>query len=318
MNVLVTGADGFVGRHVVARLEREGHEVMAAIGPGGEPPGEWGTARPSPSASHVLDLDDRASVSTVVGAAGRRDAVLHLAGVSSVTESRRDPGRAWEVNAAGTARLCEALAGERNAGRFAGKVIVVSSAEVYGATGTHGRKETDTPSPCSPYAASKLGAEIAGLEVWRRTGLEVVVARPFPHTGPGQRNTFAIPAFLERLEAAKRAGAPTVKTGDLTVIRDYLDVRDVAAAYLALLGAGVPGEVYNISRGAGIALADVFRRLATLVGVEVEPVADRSLLRAGDIPSLVGDPSKLHALTGWSPSIPLAQTLSDMVHAQAN
>jgi len=142
-----------------------------------------------------------------------------------------------------------------------------------------------------------------------------VIARGFPHTGPGQSPVYVVPAFLQRLLAAQAAGAAEVRTGSLEPVRDLLDVRDVAAAYIALLTQGSPGEAYNVARGEGVTLGELFSRLADLVGVKVKPVPDASLMRPGDIQYLVGDASKLRAVTGWSPRFTLEQTLRDMVNA---
>ena len=315
MTLLVTGADGFVGRYLVRHLLTAGHHVIAAIGPGGTPPEAWIPAGlPGTVEARTLDLTDPPSIEALAREAG--DAIVHLAAVSSGRAARSDPGRAWLVNAAGTALLCDALA--RRPKPFRGRLLVVSTAEVYGAGVECPRVETDPLVPCSPYAATKVGSEIAAREAWRRTGLDVVVARPFPHTGPGQPPLFAVPAFLARLEAAHQSGGTTVKTGNLTPVRDYLDVRDVVRAYVALLEVGASGEVYNIASGTGVSLSEVFHRLAALVGVAVEPETDPALLRPADIPHLVGDPSKLRNASGWVPAIPFQQTLSDMVHAEAN
>ncbi|NNG17306.1 MAG: NAD-dependent epimerase/dehydratase family protein [Gemmatimonadales bacterium] len=315
MTLLVTGADGFAGRYLVRHLLTAGHRVVAAIGPGGTPPEAWIPAGlPGTVETRTLDLTDHPSI---VALAHEADgAIVHLAAMSSGRAAQSDPGRAWLVNAAGTALLCDALA--RRSSPFRGRLLVVSTAEVYGARGERPRVEDDPIVPCSTYAATKAGGEIAALEAWRRTGLDVVVARPFPHTGPGQPPLFAVPAFLERLKAAHRTGSATVKTGNLTPVRDYLDVRDVVRAYVALLEVGASGEVYNIARGTGVPLLDVFQRLAALVGVAVEPETDPALLRPADITHLVGDPSKLRNASGWAPAIPFQQTLGDMVHAEAN
>jgi GDP-4-dehydro-6-deoxy-D-mannose reductase len=310
MKVLVTGADGFVGRHLVARLVQTGHAVTAACRPGASEP-DWGQAvRTVP-----FELTDGASMDAAVK--GKLDAVVHLAAVASNREATADPGLAWVINAAGTARLVEALLSARAAGEMDPVVLIVSSAEVYGPGSAGPRREQDPASPNSPYAASKLGAELAALEAWRRSGLRVMVARPFTHTGPGQRPPFVVPSFVERLLAARSRGATRVPTGNLDPVRDMLDVRDVVQAYLALLTRGQPGETYNVARGQGISLRELFQRVAAIVGVSAEPVADPSLQRAGDIPHLVGDPAKLHRATGWVPGISLDQTLRDMVHAQA-
>ena len=308
MNVLVTGADGFVGRYVVGRLRAAGHAVTACHRAGAALPA-WAAA--SGAAWQPLELGDGSSVARA--AARDADHVVLLAGLASGSMARKDPGLAWEVNAAGTARLLDALAA-----RPRRAVLVISTGEVYGPGDPRPRTERDTPQPASPYAASKLGAEVAALETMRRTGLPVIVARPFPHTGPGQTDLFVAPAFAARLREARRTGATEVTTGPLEPVRDLLDVRDVAAAYVGLLERGVPGETYNVAGGTGLGLRDLFDRLAALVGVPAVPRLDPALARAADIPHLVGDAGKLREATGWAPVIPIHQTLQDLVDAQAH
>lgn len=310
MTVLVTGADGFVGRWLVRALVAAGHSVVAAAGAG--------TAPADLSAAPVrwmpLELRDPRSVERV--AAEPVDGVVHLAGLASGAESLADPARAWEVNAAGTARLVGALGARRARGEADPLVVVVSTAEVYGSC-DRPLRESDPVAPRSPYAASKAGAELAARETAARTGLRVVVARPFPHTGPGQDARFVVPALAQRLLAARRAGARAVKVGNLDATRDLLDVRDVAAAYLALLGAGRPGETYNIASGVGVRLRDLFDRLARVVGVDAIPEADAALMRPADLPMLVGDAAKLRS-AGWAPAIALDTTLRELVDAEAH
>jgi GDP-4-dehydro-6-deoxy-D-mannose reductase len=316
MRVLVTGADGFVGRRLVGRLTEAGHEVTAACRPvqgqqnlGGDP---WDNrVRTVP-----LELDDDRSVRRALS--DPQDAVVHLAAVASVREAREDPGRAWVINAAGTARVMDALISAREQGQSDPVVLNVSSSEVYGAGPALPRAESDPVLPQSPYAASKAAAEIAALEAWRRTQLRVIIARPFTHTGPGQRPPYVVPAFIERLLAVKAGGPRRTPTGNLKPMRDLLDVRDVVKAYLALMRSGIPGETYNIARGEGITLEQLFGRIAEIIGVEAEPFPDPNLVRSGDIPHLVGDATKLRETTGWSPAITLNQTLQDMVDAQTH
>lgn len=317
MKVLVTGADGFVGRFLVRRLVAGGHAVGAAVRRGGAPPAAWLSVAEARAVERLdLELDDSGTVESV--AAWGADGVVHLAAVASSREARRDPGLAWTVNAAGTARLLEHLAIARERGGNDPAVIVVSSGEVYGDGPARPRVETDPVRPQSPYAATKAAVEIGALEVARRTGLGVIIARSFQHTGPGQTETYVIPALARRLVDAGRNRRVDVMTGNLDPIRDIIDVRDVVAAYIALLERGARGETYNVSRGEGIALRDVFVRLAAALGVDAVPVTDPSLARSGDIPHLVGDPAKLRAATGWTPAYTMDQTLRDVLDAQAD
>jgi GDP-4-dehydro-6-deoxy-D-mannose reductase len=312
VRLLVTGADGFVGRHLVRRLAGEGHRIGAACRPGG-PAVNWGEADVTVV---PLELTDDASVRRAVEFGP--DAVVHLAAVASNREALADPGLAWTVNAAGTARLAEALGARRQAVGGEARLLVVSSGEVYGPGPRTPRRETDPLAPLTPYAASKAAAELAGLEVWRRTGLPVIIARPFTHTGPGQEQRFVLPSFVARLREARTSGARRVPTGNLGPVRDLLDVRDVVEAYLLLLRSGEPGEIYNVARGEGTSVGELFRMLADLLGAEVEPEVDPSLARETDLPHLVGDSTKLRRATGWAPARTLQQTLRGLVDAEAD
>jgi GDP-4-dehydro-6-deoxy-D-mannose reductase len=307
----VTGADGFVGRWLVRAARARGISVIATTMPGATPPIEWRDAsgpRPDVMAADLLDDD---AVQRLADA--RPDMVVHLAAIASGAAARQDPAAAVAVNAAATTLLAALLAMSSRP-RF----LFVSSGEVYGAGHDGPISESAPMRPGSPYAESKARAEQALHAIWQRGVLPVVIARAFPHTGPGQSTTYVLPALATRLREAKRASASTIKAGNLAAVRDFLDVRDVVRAYLLLLEHGEPGETYNVASGTGRKLSDCFAQLATVVGVSVRVEQDAALLRPGDIPALVGDAAKLRATTGWSPEISFERTLQDLVNAQAD
>ncbi|HUL03879.1 MAG TPA: GDP-mannose 4,6-dehydratase [Gemmatimonadales bacterium] len=311
MKALVTGADGFVGTWVVRRLLADGWEVT-----GGVQPARLGRDAGAGAEWVPLEVTDADSVRRCM--ARPFDAVIHLAAVASVSDAAGDPGQAWEVNAAGTARLVEAIVAAKRAGTADPLLLVVSTGEVYGRGDATPRRETDPAAPCSSYAASKLGAEVAALEGWRRAGVRTVVVRAFPHTGPGQDPRFVVPAFVQRLRQAKRTATATIKVGNLAPVREFLHVADVVDAYVRLLASGEAGEVYNVASGRGVSVAELLDRLAKLVGVCPKREVDPALVRATDIPYLIGDAAKLRACTGWAPRHSLEETLQDVIDAQAD
>ena len=172
----------------------------------------------------------------------------------------------------------------------------------------------DTPTvPASPYAASKLAAEAVALQAWRGYGQHVVVVRPFNHIGPGQSPNFFVPALARRIVEARRSGSTSLRVGTLTTRRDFTDVRDVVAAYRLLIERGDPGEVYNVCSGRDVAMAEVAAQLLALAGTDLALETDPELVRPVDVPVLRGDASKLHAVTGWEATTPLATTLADVL-----
>lgn len=316
MKVLVTGADGFVGRWLIRRLLDDGREVYAAVRPAADASDDGLSDEERAAVRWLpLELTDGESVRRCVDLP--YDAVVHLAAVASGIDALGDSGYAWNVNAAGTARVVHVLAEAKRDGRGDPVVLVTSTGEVYGRGDPSPRTETDPLAPCSPYAASKVGAEAAALEAWRRTGLRVIVVRPFPHTGPGQNPRFVFPAFAQRLKFAKQIGAPVVKVGNLEPVRDFLHVTDVVDAYARLLTQGRPGETYNVASGRGISLGDLFQRMAGALGVRPIAEADPELVRPADIPYLVGDAAKLKAATGWAPRHGLDAIIQQVLDATA-
>jgi GDP-4-dehydro-6-deoxy-D-mannose reductase len=290
MRALITGGKGFVGQWLASHLKDRGDEVV------------------------VIDIetdvaDGPALRKVVTGAAP--DAIYHLAAMTHVGESWENPSQVLKVNVLGTAELLAAARSLPNPPA----VLVVSSAEVYGVVspGQLPLKETAPAAPATPYAASKLAAEVVALQAWRGYRQPVIVVRPFNHIGPGQSPNFAVPALAKRIVEARKAGTRSLRVGTLTTRRDFTDVRDVVVAYRLLIEHGVPGTIYNVCSGRDVAISDVAHELLTLAQAELELVIDPDLVRPVDVPVLRGDASLLQAATGWTPSIPLATTLADVL-----
>jgi len=282
----VTGGSGFVGRWLVAHLDNAGDEVVAA--------------------DTDVDVTDAAAVARSMAAAAP-DAVYHLAGLAHVQRSWDEPAEYLRVNAGGTLNVLEAA----RACAGAPRVLVISSAEVYGAVGPEQLpvREDQPLRPVSPYAASKAAAELVAVQAHLGRGTAAVRARPFNHAGPGQAPTFAIPAFARRIVDAQRDGAGALRVGNLSARRDVVDVRDVVRAYRLLVERGEPGEAYNVCTGRSVEVGELVERLLVLAGADLRLEPDPDLLRPVDVPELRGDPSRLRAATGWEPEVPLDGTL---------
>ncbi len=297
MRVLVLGAGGFVGRHLVALLRERGHQVV----PADRTPHEDGLP---------VDVTDPLAVLGALELV-RPAAIAHLAAQAFVPAALADPAGTFAVNAGGTLHVLDAARAQAAAG-LAPRVLVVSSAEVYGAqpAEAYPLRETTAPRPANPYAASKLAAEALALAYARSYGLDAVVTRAFNHLGPGQDERFAVAGFAAQVARAAAGHGPLIRVGNLDAARDFLDVRDVCAAYALLLeGAGEPGELYNVAGGTATALKDVLRQLVQIARVPVEIREDPARLRPADVPHSAGDASKLRAATGWAPRISLAAAL---------
>lgn len=290
MRVLVTGSKGFVGQWLIRHLQAEGDE---AVGLDAE-----------------VDITDPPAIAKAITRAVP-EAICHLAAQASVGASWSDQAATYTVNTVGAVNVLAAAAACDTRPR----VLLVSSSEVYGRI-----RPSDLPvreeapfAPVSPYAASKAAAELAGMQAWLGQGLEVVRARPFNHTGPGQRTDFVVPALARQVAEAVASGADALYTGNLEPKRDITDVRDVVRAYRLLLERGVPGDAYNVCSGTSVSIREVAERLLRIAGLDLPVVIDEDRVRPVEIPELLGDPSKLQAATGWRPEIELDQTLADVV-----
>ncbi len=278
--------------------------------------GSWLVAHLREQGDDVVPTDSEIDVTDPAALRGalvdsEPDAVYHLAALTHVGRSYDEPSEVVRVNALGTLSVLEAA---RVCPR-APRVLVVSSAEVYGRVGEEDLplREESPLAPVSPYAASKIAAEFLAIQAHLAYGLETIRVRPFNHVGPGQSTDFAVPALASRIVDAKKSGATWIPVGNLDAKRDLTDVRDVVRAYRMLVIDGMPGSVYNVSSGRSIGIDDVANRLLELADADLELRPDPKLVRPVDVPVLLGDSSKLEKETGWRPEIELRQTLDDVL-----
>lgn len=310
--VLVTGAAGFVGSYMLDALRREGAEITALATDAPETPSAAGEI-----SWRYGDLRDERYVAGVVEAA-RPDTVIHLAAISHVPTATADPALAWDVNVTATARLLHELGRARDVGVIDPTVLIVGSAEQYGRHDTHEFPlvESSVQAPRTVYAATKAAQEILALQCWRATGLKVVVARSFNHSGRGQPTRFLLPALVQRAVELRGAEPGTsMPVGNRSPIRDFLHVSDVVAAYISLCQRGAPGEAYNVASGTGWSVQQILDRVLARAGVQATPVEDPSLVRPVDVPVLIGDSHKLQRATGWSATRALDDIIDDLLHA---
>jgi GDP-4-dehydro-6-deoxy-D-mannose reductase len=300
MRALVTGASGFVGRYLVEALRGEGADVIACGGP-----------QDAGTEFFPLDLRDPRSLTAALEAA-RPSVVFHLAAQTFVPDAIAAPLETYEVNTMGSARLAHAIGSWR--GPAPVRIVFASSAEVYGTRerGEYPIRENLDLRPGNPYGGSKAAAEAILLAQSRSYELDIVVARAFNHIGAGQSRRFVVPSLASQLAGIAAGGSPQLLVGNLEAARDFLDVRDVVAAYIALARRGERGEVYNVCSGAAVTIRDVLRELILIARVPVEVREDPARLRSTETLLSVGSPQKLRDQTNWEPKIPLVRSLRDV------
>jgi GDP-4-dehydro-6-deoxy-D-mannose reductase len=284
--IVITGATGFVGTHLTRRLQENAVDIHG-----------W--------SSRSVNLLDAAAVDAAVERAKPAE-VYHLAGASHVGESWARSTEHLAIHVMGTHHLLDAV--RRHAPRC--RVLVVSSGMVY-----RPRPEPlteDSPiGPASPYGLSKIAEEQLALHAAAQDGLEIIVARPFNHIGPGQSPKFAPPDFARQIAEIEAGAPPRMTIGNLESRRDFTDVRDVVSAYIAMMARGTAGRIYNVCSGVATPIRAILDELLAMSRVAVTLETDPARLRPNDVPYMVGSAARLTADTGWQTTIPLRQTLAD-------
>lgn len=294
--LLITGEEGFVGQHILRMkdvLRNEfGWDLYVAKQP--------------------YDLRDASSLASLLSEVTPQG-VIHLAGISFVPDSIRDPIGTLQINTLGTLNLLQSL---KIAG-FSGSFLYVSSGDVYGRLSPEELpvKETQTPRPLNPYAASKIATEALCYQWSQAQAFErIVVARPFNHVGVGQRDDFVISSMARQIVRIRKVKQPPViRTGDIDVTRDFLDVIDVIRAYLSLLERGVNSEIYNVCSGHERSIRAAIQAMLAAAGVQAELEPDPERFRPADQRRSVGDNQKLTEVTSWQPIMPFELTLKNIL-----
>jgi GDP-4-dehydro-6-deoxy-D-mannose reductase len=292
VKALVTGATGFVGRHLVAHLTDCGDEVIATDRSSGGP-----------------DITNAQAVMQYV-MHNEPEVIYHLAGQSDVHRSWGNPVESYRANVEGAANVLAAAQAAQ-----VRRVVAVLSADAYGRVAAADLPiDERTPfHPLSPYAASKAAAEFVCVQAHLGSGIDVVRARPFTHIGPGQSPRFVAAALASRIAEAERTGGDAITVGRLDTRRDFTDVRDIVQAYRLLALHGESGEAYNVCSGDDVSIDEIAQQLVGMAKYSMRLVPDPALQRPADVPVLRGDATKLQRATGWAPTFPLRQTLHDML-----
>lgn len=297
--VLVTGATGFAGSHLVDYLLDLGEWVA-----GWARAGSHAGLRDPRVGWQVVDVLDRGAVAEAIRELRPRT-VFHLAGLPHVGESWKQADRALAVNALGTHHLLDALAQHAPDSRL----VVSGSALVYRPS-TEALREDSPLGPADPYGISKLAQEM----LVERAGVAAIRTRPFNHAGPRQSEAYVTSSFARQIaEIEVGLRPPLLHVGNLEARRDITDVRDTVRAYAALGTSGTPGAVYNICSGAAHKVGDLLEQLLRLSNARIDVRQDPSRMRPSDNPVVLGDHARVTADTGWTPSIPIAQTLADLL-----
>lgn len=310
MKHLITGIDGFVGGHLAVALVASGRGEVSGLVLNREAAVSGGRI-PTAARLYEADISDARGVLDVVDRV-RPDRVYHIAGQAYVPHAMKDPYATFQVNIMGGIHVLEAV---RKVVPTC-HVLIVSSGEVYGfvAADRLPIDESFPIDPKNPYAASKGAIDLVAQQYRRSFGMNVVITRSFNHLGPGQSDIFAGSSFARQIVEVKlgiREGR--IDVGSLDNRRDMTDVRDVVRAYVSLAEKMHDHDVFNVCSGKAVSMREILAGLIRISGVRVDIVPDPARIRSSDNPIMIGNPGRLVKATGWSPTIPLEQTLADIL-----
>ncbi len=309
MKALITGISGFAGSYLAEFLLDKGYEV-------------FGTFYDKSTFSNIdsildkieifeVDLRNYNNLKTIIEKI-QPEEIYHLAAISFVPISLRDPQLTFDTNLYGTLNLYKAIIELK----IAPKILFIGSADEYGIVNENNLpiKENCPLNPVNPYSISKASADYLSYFYFKNYHLNIIRVRPFNHIGPRQAPDFVCSSFAKQIVAIEKGiRAPKIMVGNLEVKRDFTDVRDMVRAYWLIIQKGKPGEVYNICSGRAIQIKGLLNNLLELSSKEIEIIKDSKRIRFADNPILQGDFSKIRERCGWKPEIPLDKTLKDIL-----
>jgi GDP-4-dehydro-6-deoxy-D-mannose reductase len=312
MRVLVTGISGFVGGHLAEHLIESG-DLVVGLSASGRWPAELAHL------THQVRIEtcdlaaiDGADLAALV-ARKQPEVIYHLAAQANPQASVADPRGTWALNLGGALNLLEAV---KDSG-LKPRVVLVGSGVCYGNPAPEHLPVTEgcPLRPNNPYAASKAAADLLGIQHFLTHGTDVVMVRPFNHAGPRQSSTYVLSALARQVAEVEAGRKARVDVGNLDIVRDFTDVRDVVRGYRLLAERGKPGELYNLGTGQGVKLSDALDTLIVQARAPIEVRVDPARVRPVDQPLLVADATKLRRATGWAPQLATARTLADMLES---
>jgi GDP-4-dehydro-6-deoxy-D-mannose reductase len=305
--ILITGYSGFVSGHLLDYLRQAGDQCeiigLSRVNSAG------GAGNQKIRTVHA-DLNDRRKIAVILGEI-RPQQIIHLASDSSVAHSWQSPVESFQNN---TNIFLNLVEGVRTL-QFSCRILSIGSSEEYGVVDAKYIPITeDTPfNPVSPYAVARVSQELLSRIYANGYGMDIVITRSFNHIGPGQKDNFVISSFAKQIIEIKKGKKAVLQVGNIDVIRDFLDVRDVVKAYMLLLESGRSGQVYNICSGKGHSLKQVLDMMMMIAGVEIEYHINKDLIRPADNPVIIGSHDKIKKECGWQPGISLEKSLADIL-----
>ena len=312
MRLLITGFTGFVSQHFLELLNKEEPGSVVLGIDKNSPDFNFSAYSDLTISFKNIDLLDRSATDKVLGSF-LPEYILHLASVSSVAQSWHTPLDSFVNNTNIFLNLVEQIRISKSKCR----ILSVGSSEEFGEVTEKELPLTEEHplKPVSPYAVARVSQELLSKIYADGFSLDIVMTRSFNHIGPGQRDVFVISSFAKQLVqlAKNKSTNKVITTGNLFIIRDFVDVRDVVKAYFLLLKNGRKGEVYNICSGKGIVLKDIILKMSELLGIKVETIVNQELIRPNENKKVIGSRQKIKDELGWQPEIDIEKSLSDII-----